>query len=155
MKKSQESVSNNISLQQHQKTQVRSDGWTDTIQSADGYPHLALIYSPSVNQLGHHSNNDASILGQCVEVGFLFAQQFHGMIKFADGALVEDEHSVVVEDGVETMSDGEDGDVDERLSNRLLNHGICLQIHRCRGFIQHHHLRISVENDTNSLLFGG
>ena len=89
-----------------------------------------------------------------MEHGLVIFQQTGGIIKLENGAFVKDEYFVIVEDGVDAVSDGENRDADKRLSDGLLYHGICLQIHRRSRFIQHQDLRFPDNKDRHRIARG-
>ena len=51
-------------------------------------------------------------------------------------SLVQDKNSVVVGNGVDPVRNGEYCAPCKRLPDCILNHGVRLHIHRCRGFIE-------------------
>ena len=54
--------------------------------------------------------------------------------------LVGDVLPVIVQDGLDPVSDGEDGAVRELLSDSCLDEIVCLQVHGGRGLVQDEYL---------------
>jgi hypothetical protein len=71
---------------------------------------------------------------------WVFQQLSRGSILYCPAG-IHHEHSVTVDDGVQSVSDGNDSAVLELLTHCLLNERVCLHVHIGSSFIQYQNLQ--------------
>lgn len=68
-----------------------------------------------------------------------------GTIKLFHSAGIEHDYSIIIHDGIQSVSDRKNGAVAEFYSNRRLNIGIRLNVDGRRRFVEHENARLPKE----------